>query len=110
MKKLFFAMCFLWGCEDPPPPPSPPQRPDIGECWTNTPGYSECVRNSPCQDSSTLLATTAGSPDAFSCDNKNHRMRAETVTKAGEEIGALVICECIRPESKPEIKPEPKVE
>ena len=62
---------------------------------------AECERRyeyntDECQDSATLLATTAGSPDNYTCPNKHHKMRVESVTKAGEEIGATVFCECVR--------------
>jgi len=52
--------------------------------------------NGPCADESTLVATTAGSPNSFTCWNKHHRMRVDPVTKASnEEIGALVFCQCV---------------
>jgi hypothetical protein len=51
----------------------------------------------PCRDESRLLATTTGSPSAFACPNRLHRMRVEVSRAvAGEEIGALVFCECKR--------------
>jgi hypothetical protein len=52
--------------------------------------------NEPCLDTSTLVATTAGSPNQFSCSNKLHRMKVETKVIAGEEIGALVFCQCFK--------------
>lgn len=53
----------------------------------------------PCHDQSSLLATTAGSPDNFECPNKLHRMRVQVASKAtNEEAAALVFCECQRPE------------
>lgn len=49
-----------------------------------------------CQDSATLVATTAGSPNGATCPNRHHRMRVVPATLAGEEIGATVFCECER--------------
>lgn len=50
-----------------------------------------------CVESATLLATTTGSPSDHSCPNVKHRMRVQPATIAGgEEIGALVFCECPR--------------
>lgn len=49
----------------------------------------------PCADSATLLATTGGSPNTAACPNKRHRMRSAVATAQGEEIGALVVCECV---------------
>lgn len=57
----------------------------------------EYRRNGPCSDTSTLIATTAGSPSSVSCENRSHRMRVQPVTRSGEEIGAVVFCECERP-------------
>jgi hypothetical protein len=54
----------------------------------------------PCADESALVATTAGSPNSFTCSNRNHRMRLEVKTQSGEEIAALVVCECARPAQK----------
>lgn len=56
--------------------------------------------NEPCHDVSTLVATTTGSPDSFECPNKLHRMRVAASTKSGEEVGAVVFCECVRAEEK----------
>jgi hypothetical protein len=56
--------------------------------------------NEECLDESTMVATTAGSPNSASCTNRLHRMKVQSVTLAGEEIGALVFCECQR-----EVKP-----
>jgi hypothetical protein len=62
--------------------------------------HARCVKdlqlNGPCLDTSTLVATTAGSPNGFSCSNKLHRMKVETKVIAGEEIGALVFCQCFK--------------
>lgn len=59
----------------------------------------------PCRDSSTLLATTTGSPNSITCPNKHHRLRVQPVTVAArEEIGALAFCECVRP-GEPAPKP-----
>lgn len=49
-----------------------------------------------CRDESRLVATTAGSPNGFECPNREHRMRVELKTMSGEEIAALVVCECER--------------
>ena len=52
----------------------------------------------PCHDESSLLATTAGSPNSFKCPNKDHRMRVQVATHpSNEEAAALVFCECARP-------------
>ena len=58
-------------------------------------------RTGHCFDASRVIATTAGSPDDYTCPNIGHRMRLQPVTKAGEEIGAVVFCECQREEKKP---------
>jgi hypothetical protein len=50
--------------------------------------------NGPCADSSTLVATTTGSPSNHECTNKQHKMRVQVTTLAGEKVGALVLCEC----------------
>ncbi len=52
--------------------------------------------NGHCHDESMLLATTSGSPDYKNCPHRLHRMHYEAVTKAGEEIGALITCICQR--------------
>src|SRR5574337_916558 len=50
----------------------------------------------PCHDTSMLLATTAGSPNEFTCPNKHHRMQVQiTTTASNEEVGALVFCQCM---------------
>lgn len=50
-----------------------------------------------CRDTSTLLATTAGSPSEYTCRNRLHRMRVQVASApAHEEFGALVFCQCIR--------------
>ena len=52
--------------------------------------------NAECHDTSTLIATTAGSPNTATCTNKHHRMHVEPVTKASnEEIGSLIFCQCV---------------
>lgn len=58
----------------------------------------ERLRNGPCSDTSTLIATTAGSPSSASCVNRLHRMHVQPVTQSGEEVGAVVFCECERTE------------
>ena len=56
-------------------------------------------RELPCQDESSLLATTAASPNGFKCPNRDHVMRVEWKTLASnEEAAALVFCECKRDE------------
>ena len=53
--------------------------------------------NAPCADKATLLATTAGSPDASACTNKRHRMRVQVASVASKgEAAAVVFCECQR--------------
>jgi hypothetical protein len=52
------------------------------------------IERSKCHDSSTLLATTFGSPNEVQCEHPDHKMRVEIATKNGEEIGSLVHCEC----------------
>jgi len=53
--------------------------------------------NEPCHDQSSLLATTAGSPNQFVCPNKNHRMEVQVATHpSNEEAAALVFCRCVR--------------
>lgn len=52
----------------------------------------------PCQDTATLLATTAGSPSQQTCPNQNHVMRVQAASGASnEEFGAVVFCRCKRP-------------
>lgn len=51
--------------------------------------------NGECHDEATLIATSAGSPDKARCLNRRHKMRIEVSTKAGEEVGAVVHCECV---------------
>jgi hypothetical protein len=61
------------------------------------------VRNYPCRDQSVLLATTAGSPNEFTCPNRLHKMRVQVVTtSSNEEVAALVFCECQK-EPRPEL-------
>lgn len=49
-----------------------------------------------CQDTATLLATTAGSPSEHKCPNRRHRMRVQLAAGgSAEEYGALVFCECV---------------
>lgn len=61
----------------------------------------------PCQDTSVLLATTAGSPNQYTCPNQNHRMRVQVSTEpTNEEAAALVICECTKPQGKAETTPK----
>jgi hypothetical protein len=60
------------------------------------------IYNGPCRDEASLLATTAGSPNSLTCPNRQHRMRVEIKTSpSNEEIGALVFCECQRPDGGP---------
>lgn len=54
------------------------------------------VAKHPCRDEITLVATTAGSPNDHQCSHPNQRARVEVATKAGEEIGVTVFCECQR--------------
>jgi hypothetical protein len=57
------------------------------------------VKEWPCRDEAMLLATTAGSPDKFSCWHRLHRMRVQVATTAShEEAAALVFCQCDHPE------------
>jgi len=79
----------------------PNANPAAGECNYNYDGYRECLRLRPCVNEATLVATTSGSPNGATCDNQHHRMRVEPVTRAGEEIAALVFCECAKVEPKP---------
>lgn len=70
-------------------------------CHRQDPNYHSCREkgiyfSDMCFNSSVLLATTTGSPSGYSCNNKHHKMRVEPVTKAGEEIGSLVFCECVK--------------
>ncbi len=70
-------------------------------CHREDPNYNACRKkgiyySDMCLDYSSLLATTTGSPNSLHCNNKHHKMRVEPVTKAGEEIGALVFCECVK--------------
>jgi hypothetical protein len=70
-------------------------------CHRDDPNYNACREkgiylSDMCFNSSVLVATTTGSPNGYSCNNKHHKMRVEPVTKAGEEIGALVFCECVK--------------
>ena len=50
--------------------------------------------NGRCFDTSTLLATSSGSPSYQHCENKRHKMRVQVSSLAGKEIGAVVLCEC----------------
>ena len=59
------------------------------------------LERAKCHDSSTLLATTFGSPDHTECDHPDHKMRVEAATKNGEEIGSLVHCECPKVNEQP---------
>lgn len=53
--------------------------------------------NAPCRDESVLLATTAGSPNSFTCPNRLHKMRVQVATApSNEEAAAIVFCECQR--------------
>ncbi len=58
-----------------------------------------------CVDTATLLATTAGSPNVFSCWHEDHRMEVSVATLAGEEIGSTVTCRCIRDAGVPKKAP-----
>jgi hypothetical protein len=48
----------------------------------------------PCADSATLVATSSGSPNTETCTNKRHKMRVQVTTISGNEVGAVVHCEC----------------
>ena len=67
-----------------------------GTSWETPAQRRETEWSGPCHDESRLVATTAGSPNGFECPNAKHRMRVEVKTQSGEEIAALVVCECIR--------------
>lgn len=55
------------------------------------------LREGPCSDQSTLLATTSGSPSSFTCPNKLHEMQVQVATHpSSEEAAALVFCKCGR--------------
>lgn len=95
MKRIFIALLLLTACGRDP----------ISGCeWStgsNEYEFQRCVQNyeynkEACQDSATLVATTAGSPNGATCPNRHHRMRVVPATLAGEEIGATVFCECER--------------
>jgi hypothetical protein len=58
----------------------------------------------PCRDEVVLVATTAGSPNSHTCSHPQQKARVEVTTKAGEEIGVTVFCECHR-ETNAEVKP-----
>lgn len=54
-------------------------------------------RSNDCQDESVLVATTAGSPNGFTCPNHLHRMQVQVATHpSNEEAAALVFCQCQR--------------
>lgn len=57
---------------------------------------AEQLRSGPCSDEAHLLATTFGVGDQFACPNIRHRMQVQPATVGGEEIGALVLCKCVR--------------
>lgn len=70
-------------------------------CHREDTNYAACrdkaaYNSDMCFNTSILLATTTGSPSFATCSNKRHKMRVEPVTKSGEEIGALVFCECVK--------------
>lgn len=74
-------------------------RRDEYGCHRDDPNYNACHEkgvyySDMCFNQSTLVATTAGSPNAAFCPNKKHKMRVDPVTKSGEEIASLVVCEC----------------
>lgn len=51
--------------------------------------------NGPCADTSTLLATTTGSPSMAVFTNKKQKMRVQIANVASpEEAAAVVFCEC----------------
>lgn len=90
---LVCAVVMFSGCQS--------NVPDEYGCFVGSYNYYPCrdkaIYNSDtCIDSATLVATTTGSPNEYSCTNKHHKMRVEASTKAGEEIGALVFCECVK--------------
>lgn len=72
-----------------------------GECLGDSESAELCRRKRdldlPCQDESSLLATTTGSPSHLRCPNRMHRMRVQVATSSSrEEAAALVFCECTR--------------
>lgn len=55
------------------------------------------LREGPCSDQSTLLATTSGSPSYFTCPNRLHEMQVQVATTpSNAEAAALVFCKCRR--------------
>ena len=84
MKHLIFlivCVCASVGCES------------VEDSWKR---QKQEAWEEPCHDTSTLLATTAGSPNAFACPNKHHKMHVQiSTTSSNEEVGALVFCECV---------------
>lgn len=81
-------------------------NPSANDCDYQRDGYAECLRLRPCASESTLVATTSGSPSSATCPNRYHKMRVEPVTRAGEEIAALVFCECVIPGTEKKPAPE----
>lgn len=76
-------------------------KPDAYGCDMNANRvvYGQChakaeYNDEVCRDVTTLAATTAGSPNSATCPNKRHKMRVETRTVSGDEIGVSVFCEC----------------
>lgn len=51
-----------------------------------------------CVDEATLLATTAGSPDAARCSSPRHVIEGAPISAGTEEVGAMIVCRC-RPAS-----------
>lgn len=86
MKTLVFLL-LLVGCEDAQG--RSPERAAVDR-------QRERDWNEVCHDEATLVATTSGSPNSHECPNRMHKMRVTVATKAGEEIGAVVFCECER--------------
>lgn len=79
--KALLVLLALSGCNGP----SPAQR------------RAQFEEDDSCRDTSTLLATTSGSPNQATCPNKRHRMHVQVATTAShEEVGALVFCQCER--------------
>lgn len=56
---------------------------------------SAAMARVPCVEETTLLATTAGSPDDVKCKHPRHVIETKPATLAGEEIGVVVVCRCL---------------
>lgn len=82
----FLFVLGLIGCD--------PMEPDAVRWARNDAKEIEEVSKHPCVDQVTLIATTAGSPNSAKCKHPQQKARVEVATKAGEEIGVTVFCEC----------------